>query len=107
VQTDDELKSAIQKLLAMGPKWAVVTDGAKETVVSDGAGFWKISTPKVEVVSPIGSGDSFAAGLMAGLTAGQTVPQACRLAAACGAANAMTDRAGHLEKSVVDRLLQS
>jgi 1-phosphofructokinase family hexose kinase len=106
VETDAELKSAIAQLLAMGPKWAVVTNGSKETVASDGVGFWKISTPKVKVISAIGSGDSFAAGLMAGLSSGQSIPDACRLAAACGAANAMTALAGHLKKADVDALVQ-
>jgi tagatose 6-phosphate kinase len=105
VETDDQLKSAIRQMLAMGPQWAVVTNGSKETVASDGHSFWIISTPRVEVVSPIGSGDSFAAGLAAGVAAGQSVPQACRLAAACGSANAMTARAGHVDKAEVDRLL--
>lgn len=104
-ETDAQLKAAMMQLLASGPKWAVVTGGSKATVVSDGVGFWTISTPKVEVVSPIGSGDSFAAGLMAGIVAGQSVPEACRLAAACGSANAMTDRAGYLSREVVERLV--
>jgi tagatose 6-phosphate kinase len=102
--TDDQLKSAIVQLLSKGPKWAVVTAGAKETVVSNGVHFWKIGSPKVDVVSPIGSGDSFAAGLMAGIVAGQSVPDACRLAAACGSANAMTDKAGHLSRGIVEEL---
>jgi tagatose 6-phosphate kinase len=106
VESEAELKSAICQLLSRGAKWAVVTAGAQETVASDADHFWKISTPRVQVVSPIGSGDSFAAGLMAGVSQGQTVPQACRLAAACGAANAMTARAGHLNKSDVDALIQ-
>jgi tagatose 6-phosphate kinase len=106
VESDVELKSAIMQMLAMGPKWAVVTNGAKEAVASDGMGFWKISTPSVKVISAIGSGDSFAAGLMAGISSGQSVPDACKLAAACGAANAMTPLAGHLKKSDVDLLVQ-
>jgi tagatose 6-phosphate kinase len=105
VNTDKELKSAITQLLATGPQWAVITNGDKETIASDGQSFWKISTPEVKVVSPIGSGDSFAAGLAAGIAAGQSVPNACKLAAACGAANAMTDKAGHLNKSDVDQLI--
>jgi tagatose 6-phosphate kinase len=105
VETDEQLKSAIRELVSMGTKWAVVTDGAKATIASDGQSFWKLASPVVRVVSPIGSGDSFAAGLIAGVTSGQAVPEACRLAVACGAANAMTDRAGHLTKADVDSLI--
>jgi tagatose 6-phosphate kinase len=107
VETDEQIKSAIRALLANGPRWAVVTDGPRDTVASDGNAFWKISTPPVQVISPIGSGDSFAAGLAAGIAQGQSVPQACQLAAACGSANALTDRAGHLEKTDVERLIRS
>jgi tagatose 6-phosphate kinase len=106
VETDDEIKSAIRQLLSMGPRWAVVTNGAKQTVASDGKEFWKISTPAVAALSPIGSGDSFAAGLAGGLAAGQAVPEACKLAAACGAANAMTDKAGFVDAAEVERLTQ-
>jgi tagatose 6-phosphate kinase len=105
VDSDASLKTAIKKMIAAGPKWAVVTAGGGKTVVSDGNGFWGISTPTVRVISPIGSGDSFAAGLAAAVNAGEDVPQACRLAVACGAANAMTPFAGHLRKEDVDALL--
>ena len=74
VETDAELKSAITQLLSMGPKWAVVTNGSKETVASDGTAFWTISTPSVKVISAIGSGDSFAAGLMAGFQPANRCP---------------------------------
>ena len=106
VESDLELKSAIAALIAMGPQWAVVTNGSKDTVASDGKSFWRISSPKIEVVSAIGSGDAFAAGLIAGISTGQTIPHACQLAAACGAANAMTSMAGHVNPGDVNRLLK-
>jgi tagatose 6-phosphate kinase len=105
IDSPDLMKTAIRRLITAGPRWVVVTDGAKETIASDGESFWKISTPKVPVISAIGSGDSFAAGLTAALTARQALPQACRLAAACGAANAMTAFAGHVRSQDVNLLL--
>ena len=102
VDTEEEVKSAIRLILGKGPQWAVITNGAKETIASDGKKFWKISTPSVKVISPIGSGDSFAAGLTAGLAVGLSVPDACSLAAACGSANAMTARAGFVNYSDVE-----
>jgi tagatose 6-phosphate kinase len=105
INSDASLKDAISKLITAGPKWVVVTAGAGKTVVSDGKQFWRLATPSVHVISPIGSGDSFAAGLVAAVSAGQEVPEACRLAVACGAANAMTPFAGHLRKDDVNALL--
>src|SRR5205814_1893207 len=98
-------KDAVRQLIAAGPRWCAVTAGGGKTIVSDGQSFWQISSPRVPVISPIGSGDSFAAGLTAAIVAGDPVPQACRLATACGAANAMTAFSGHLKKEDVELLL--
>jgi 1-phosphofructokinase family hexose kinase len=105
INSDESLKEAIHRLIEQGPRWVVVTHGAGATVASDGNSFWQISSPKVAVVNPIGSGDSFAAGLMAAVAQGRGVPEACRLAVACGAANAMTSRAGYLRTEDVEALL--
>jgi 1-phosphofructokinase family hexose kinase len=105
VESEDALNDAMSQLIAAGPRWCVVTAGPASTIVSDGASFWRVSSPSVPVVSPIGSGDSFAAGLTAAIVAGDAVPQGCRLAAACGAANAMTPYSGHLRKEDVEQLL--
>ena len=105
IDSDDSLKDGIRKLISAGPRWAVVTAGGGRTVISDGKEFWQICTPSVPVISPIGSGDSFAAGLAAAVSEGQEVPHACRLAVACGAANAMSAFAGHLRMEDVDALV--
>jgi tagatose 6-phosphate kinase len=105
IDSEDTLKDAMHRLTLAGPKWVVVTAGSAGTVVSDGKSFWRISTPVVRVVNPIGSGDSFAAGLMAGIVAGQSVQEACRLGNACGGANSMTSLAGHVNVPDVQALL--
>jgi tagatose 6-phosphate kinase len=104
VDSDDELRRAIAKLLESGPSWAVVTMGPGGAIVSDGSLFWRVIVPKIEAVSPIGSGDSLAAGLAAGIARGMSVPDACVLGCACGAANALTPFAGHVKREDVDRL---
>lgn len=98
------MRDGIRRLLEGGPAWAVVTSGAEGAVVSDGERFWRIAAPRVPAVSPIGSGDALAAGLAAGIAAGLPVPDACALGVACGAANAMTALAGHVDPVEVDRL---
>ncbi len=106
VDSPDALRHAMRQVVSIGAAWIAVTGGASPTIVSDGKSFWQISVPKVTVVSPIGSGDAFAAGLAAGVTLGRSVPEACKLATACAAANAMTSDAGHVDRSNVDTLLQ-
>jgi tagatose 6-phosphate kinase len=101
MESDSQSREAIRKIISMGATWAVVTHGPAETIVSNGREFWKLQTPKVQVINPIGSGDSFAAGIAIGLLDGEEVPEACALGVACGAANAMTEFAGHVEREKV------
>jgi len=101
---DDGLRDAMKQLAAMGAEWVVVTMGSEGVMVSDGNAFWRVSVRHVDVVSPIGSGDSFAAGLAVGLLRGQPVNEACILATACGAANAMTPVPGFVRRQDVERL---
>ena len=82
----------------------VITMGAAGALASDGQSAWQVKSPMVRAISAVGSGDAFAAGLAIGLSRGESLPQACQLAAACGAANALTSLAGHLRAEDVDRL---
>jgi fructose-1-phosphate kinase PfkB-like protein len=102
--SEDTLRDGMRRLVDLGAQWVVVTRGRAETLITDGVSFWRIHTPQVRVVSAIGSGDAFAAGLAAGLARGEDVPQACALGAACGSANAMTPDAGHVREEDVEML---
>lgn len=86
---EDPTRSAAA-LLELGPRLAVVTDGAGPVVV-EGACSGTFRPQPVEVVSPLGAGDAFMGGLVAGLASGgwdlgralDLVPEACRLAGLC------------------------
>lgn len=88
------LRDAVRRMVDLGPRWVVVTLGADGAVAGDGEQFWKIEIPRVKVVSTIGSGDSFAAGLAAGIVRGLDMPAALRLAASCSVANTLTSQPG-------------
>jgi tagatose 6-phosphate kinase len=105
IHDDADLRSSIQNLISLGPRWALVTLGKDGSVLSNGTDFWRISTPPIHAVSPIGSGDSFAAGLASALDEGQSPPESVRLGAACAGANAMIPIAGHLRLQDVHALL--
>jgi tagatose 6-phosphate kinase len=104
IESQIALHDAMKQVIELGASWIVVTDGLKDTIVSDGHDFWRIATPAVKSINPIGSGDSFAAGLAAGLRREMNVPDACALGVVCAAANAMTPHAGHVEKEDIANL---
>jgi tagatose 6-phosphate kinase len=102
---DAGLCDAMRRVVASGAQWVVVTLGADGAIASDGNGFWRVTVPSIKAVNPIGSGDSFAAGLAVAMTRGEALPAALALAAACGVANAMTPVAGHVRPDGVASLL--
>ena len=61
--------------------------------------------PPVQTVNPVGSGDSFLGGMIAGLAGGQPLEASLRLAMAAGAANAAVWDAATFTMSDVEKLL--
>ena len=106
IESEAAFRDAIRQLVGQGPSWAVVTEGKAGAVVSDGQTFWRVRSPKVAAINPIGSGDALAAGLASAISRGQRLPEACKLAVACGAANALTPVAGVVRPDDVSELVE-
>ena len=97
--------SAMRELHERGAQRVVVTAGTGQVLSFDGKSFWRVVPPKVAALNPIGSGDSFTAALVWRLLRGEDLGEACRWAAAAGAANALTLMPGELERAEVERLV--
>jgi tagatose 6-phosphate kinase len=100
--TEPELFDAMRRA-APADGWLVVTLGKEGAAAWAEGKLWRVRSAQIEVVSAIGSGDAFAAGLVAGLDKG--VEEALRLATACGVANALTAYSGVVRHEDVFRLL--
>ena len=101
---DADVMQAMRELCERGAQRVVVTAGKEPTLAFDGKNFWRIVTPQVLVVNPIGSGDAFTAGLVSRLVHGDDLGEACRRGAAAGTANALTLMAGEVNRSELTRL---
>jgi len=104
--TETDLMEAMRELQNRGAKQVVVTGGKEPVLAFDGRDFWKISPPLIKALNPIGSGDAFTAGLTCRLIQGENLAEACRWAAACGAANALTLMPGDLNPHGLSQLAQ-
>jgi tagatose 6-phosphate kinase len=102
-----EVIAAMRELQARGAQRVVVTAGKQTTLAFDGQHTWEITNPAIAAVNPIGSGDSFTAGVVWRLVAGDSLGEACRWGSACGAANALTIMAGEVRREDAERLLQA
>jgi 1-phosphofructokinase family hexose kinase len=106
LRTEAEVIGAMRELQQMGARQIVVTAGKEPTLAFDGQVFWRITSPVIKPVNPTGSGDAFSAGLTWRLTQGEMLSDACRWAAACGAANALTLMPGDLNPHGLTQLAQ-
>ena len=98
------LVAGMRELGERGAQRVVVTAGKEPTLAFDGQKLWRIKSPRITAVNPIGSGDAFAAGVVWRLVRGDDLGEACRWGAAAGAANALTLMPGEVNRADVDRL---
>ena len=95
------------ELRGMGIDTVALTLGDRGAMLASGDGCWSAVPPSIGVASPVGSGDSFMAGLLTALGAGQAMPDALKQAVAVGAANAASVGSGRFRMDDVRRLLTS
>jgi 1-phosphofructokinase family hexose kinase len=101
-----EAAAAAREIQKLGPKAVVITLGEAGAVGVDaqGAPFgWFL--PPMPVVFPVGSGDSFLAGLAAAWVRGLPLPEAARWGIAAGTANALSLGPGVFTRAQVESLL--
>ncbi len=67
------------RALLPGPRLLVVKDGARAATAFDGASAYTVPALATHVVEPVGAGDAFAAGFLAGLHRGEPLTRALRL----------------------------
>ena len=108
IEEGDFIRS-LSRLVELGASGACITsrEGHSYLTVEDGRVVSGLA-PTVETLSPIGSGDAYLAGLLAGLLHRDLAPvDAVRLAAGCAAANAETLGAGLFEARRAEELAES
>lgn len=80
-----------------------ITLGEKGAILLNQAGGWHVRPPVYQPVNSAGSGDAFLGGLLHGLDSGLPMPEALCMAAAAGAANAVTPLAGQVYRQDYER----
>ena len=107
IEEEDFLRGLF-RLVELGALGACITSREGHSYLTTGAGAVCARAPQVEALSPIGSGDAYLAGLLAGMLHRGLVPvDAVRLAAGCAAANAETLGAGLFEARRAEELAES
>jgi tagatose 6-phosphate kinase len=104
LEKESEVIAAMRQVQERGAVRVVVTAGTSPTLALEGDLLWRIQSPLISTVNPIGSGDAFTAALVWRLVQKESLGEACRWAAAAGAANALSAMPGELCRHDVERL---
>ena len=102
--TESQVIDAMSDVRQRGAARVVVTAGKAPALALDSKSVWRVQTPQINPVNPIGSGDAFTAGLVWRLMQGTNLGEACRWAAAAGAANALSPLPGEVSRTDVEKL---
>lgn len=71
-----DVKDILNKLILLGPKVIVVTDGTEGSYATDGEQFFKAGIIKSPVYEKTGAGDAYSGGLIAALASGESLKEA-------------------------------
>ncbi|GKQ43282.1 tagatose-6-phosphate kinase [Companilactobacillus sp. RD055328] len=96
------LKNNLMNPIFDGVQWIVVSLGAAGAFVKAGDKFYKGLIPKINVVNPVGSGDSTLGGLAIGISEESTIEDTIKTAMTTGMLNTMSPKTGFVDKSLFD-----
>lgn len=104
----EELKLALSQPLFEGVEWVFVSLGAKGAFVKHREKFYQVKIPKIEVVNPVGSGDSTVAGITSALFRRESDEDLLKKANVLGMLNAQESLIGYINlanyQSLVDQI---
>jgi tagatose 6-phosphate kinase len=105
INTIEDIISEIKRFQSEGIEFVVISLGVEGSVAGYNGKLYKVSIPKVKAVNPVGSGDSYVAGVAVAIQRGYEIEDILKFASACGTANAMEKESGFVIGSVVNELI--
>lgn len=103
---EDEALAAAKEIHARGVSYVVVSLGAKGALLVCNEGIFVGRPPKIELVNPVGSGDTMVGALAVGIAEGASAKDMLARAIACATANCLSAATGHFDPADVERLLE-
>lgn len=97
----DDIQAALSQPLFEGIEWIVVSLGKQGAIAKYQDTFYRVEIPTIQVVNPVGSGDSTIAGFAYGLSKAMPPMDLLKMCMATGMANAQENKTGHVDPANV------
>ncbi|WP_238860098.1 MULTISPECIES: 1-phosphofructokinase family hexose kinase [unclassified Clostridium] len=94
----------IKEFQSKGISLVAISLGKDGSIAGFEGKYYKVNVPKIETVNPVGSGDSYVAGIAVALQRKYDIKDTLKFASACGTANAMEKETGFVSESIVNEL---
>ena len=105
LNTLDEIIESGKKLQELGAKNILISLGGDGGVYI-GEDIYKINIPKINVINPVGSGDSTIAGFAYGLSKNFRLEDILKYSMACGMSNAMSPKTGNISQKEIKEFVE-
>jgi len=99
----EDVKKALIFLRDCGVELPLATLGKDGAVAYTDGKFYKFSSPEVEVINTVGSGDSSVAGIAVGISRGMSIIDSVKLGMAAGTANTQFPETGVVTPELVEK----
>lgn len=105
IESQEEISKAVGYIMENGVEIVVVSLGKSGSMVFYDGYYYKVIVPDVNVVNPVGSGDSMVAGLAVSLLRDYDIETILKIGAACGTANAMEAETGKVDMHNMKKIM--
>lgn len=104
-----DVESMVQKLLGLGPKEAVLTDGARGAWAGTAQNVWYQAAFPVKIIAKTGAGDAFSSGYIAARFYGHDIPMALTWGTAnsAGVVQAPGPHSGLLDQAGIEKMIRA
>jgi tagatose 6-phosphate kinase len=106
VTSMSEVAEAAAELHEGGVEQVVVSLGGDGAIMACDEGVFRGIAPKIEVVNPVGSGDTMVGAFAVAMERGMTKPEQLRFAMGCASANCLSKYTGHFNMEDAKRLAE-
>ena len=103
INSIEDVKEALDFLQKSGVELPLATLGKDGAMAYTDGIFYKFSSPEVEVINTVGSGDSSVSGIAVGLSRGMNIIDSIKLGMAAGTANTQSPETGFVTPELVEK----
>ncbi|MBU5268098.1 hexose kinase [Virgibacillus proomii] len=98
----DSIRQALQSPIFKGITWVVVTLGEAGALVRYKDNVYRVHSPQVQAINPVGSGDSVIAGFASGISRKLDGTDLIKFGLAMGVLNVMEEQTGYINPANID-----